>query len=111
MYKGVHCPSESKRICFNPKQIYEINLSTGAHFTRPRGNVVLSEKEYLMKHMDFLGLENKIAKFRNRRERTKHQWRNNMAIHYKLTDFQLEDIYNNYLNTSVDLRLRFQNDF
>lgn len=111
IYKGNNWPGESKQLCFNRKSINEINYNWGAHTSNPKGLVVFSEKAYLVKHMDILGIPYKLMKQRNRTERSRHQWKHGLGIHYSDSDEKLIQFYNESLKKHEDLRNKFPNNF
>ena len=66
--EGVYDVNMSKRILFKLPEV-DICYSWGAHKCNPKGNVVYSEKEYILKHMNWLGEEYIVEKYRLRSER------------------------------------------
>ena len=67
---GFYWPDENKSICFKRSAIQEMNYAIGAHKCNPVGNVVYSERKYILKHMEPLGLPFIIRKFTERYKRT-----------------------------------------
>lgn len=80
--KAVPSEEYSKRICFRPKHIQDINYGLGAHKCEPKGSVIFSKKTYHIKHMDYLGLPFVIKKKRERYERNKKNEGKGTGIHY-----------------------------
>jgi len=61
--KGIYWPYESKSLCFKCPEIQEMNYSIGAHSAYPTGRVQYSDRAYLNKHLEPLGLPYLIDKF------------------------------------------------
>jgi len=68
--KGLFWETECKSVCFKRAEIQEMNYAIGAHSCRPMGRIQYSERRYVLKHMEPLGLAFMIAKFTNRYKRT-----------------------------------------
>lgn len=81
---GIFNPYECKNICFDARQIANINFRLGAHHCSPDGPVVnYSEKEYILKHMDELGFPYKCYKNKIRYERSERMRKQfGMCQHY-----------------------------
>ena len=60
---------ESKNLCFKKGPITDIRYGIGAHDCRPIGELKYSDRHYINKHMEFLGLPFIINKFRLRNQR------------------------------------------
>jgi hypothetical protein len=67
---GLFWLAECKSVCFKRAEIQEMNYAIGAHSCRPVGRIQYSERKYVLKHMEPLGLEFMIAKFSGRYKRT-----------------------------------------
>jgi len=67
---GFYWPDENKSVCFKRSAIQEMNYAIGAHKCQPIGNIVYSERKYILKHMEPLGLPFMIYKFTERYKRT-----------------------------------------
>ena len=91
--KYVEHPPESKKLCFLREGINEMNYDCGAHNCRPIGNVKYSNKTYINKHMDYLGLNFYINKMINRYQRSHQMRQYGLDVHY-INDIM--DITDNY---------------
>lgn len=89
---GIRNPWLDKRICFRADKIKEMNFNCGAHQSDPKGEVKYGN-HYLLKHMNFLGLSNKLSRNRIRYERSELMRKKGMARHYVNDD---NIIINNY---------------
>jgi glycosyltransferase involved in cell wall biosynthesis len=49
-----HRDEEGKWLCFNRRKIVEINYGNGADTAAPEGEVILSDKEFLVRHYRYL---------------------------------------------------------
>ena len=100
--KGFFNKMMSKKLCFYKSDIKEINYRAGAHTCNPIGNIKYSNKEYIIKHMNYLGLSYYIDKILKRNERNKHQREKlkNVAGHYNTNIVQMKKRYNNFLRKS-----------
>lgn len=101
---GVFNPYECKNICFNAKYITDIHFSLGAHTCSPVGNIKFSEKEYILKHMDELGVgykcyKNKLRFERSEQMRSKH----GMCNHYVNDEAILKNTLDKLLRDSYDI--------
>ena len=72
----------SKKVCFKPSEIKDINYDIGAHNCSPFGNVKFGSC-YLLKHMNWLGLRYKINQNKTRFQRSEKMRQMGLAIHYK----------------------------
>jgi len=91
--KYVESAMESKALCFLRPDIIDMNYTIGAHGCFPDGNIKYSDKMYLNKHMNYLGLNFYTNKMINRYERTILMRKYGMGVHY-INDIEL--IKNNY---------------
>jgi glycosyltransferase involved in cell wall biosynthesis len=96
----VEFPPESKKLCFMREAICDINYGIGAHDCIPVGNIVLSSKNYINKHMAILGLPFLIDRYKLRYERSVTMRNNGMAIHYTDNVDTVTNVYNNYMSNS-----------
>lgn len=101
---GMFNPYECKNVCFNAKYIKDIQFSLGAHSCSPIGVVKFSEKEYILKHMDELGVpykcyKNKLRFDRSERMRTEH----GMCNHYVSDETILKNTLDKLLTESSDI--------
>ena len=105
---GVFFPEESKSLCFYRPAILEMNYGPGAHRCFPRllneytkSKNVYSKKEYINKHMDYLGLpfiQNKMIKRYERSKRMRTQYK--LATHYTNNLWEIRNKYISYLRSS-----------
>lgn len=84
---GIYHHPESKNVCFRADIINNMGYSHGCHKSSPISKspfdkIKFSNKNYLLKHMDTLGLEYKIAKNKIRYERAKEMAKTGLATHY-----------------------------
>lgn len=94
LHHGVYFQMESKNICFNREKIKLMNYSHGSHTCNPIGEIKFSEKEYILKHMDILGLQYKLWKQQVRFERSVEMRKLGFAIHYTNNIKKIVDDYN-----------------
>jgi glycosyltransferase involved in cell wall biosynthesis len=97
--EGVYDEAFSKRVLFKIPDV-DICYSWGAHTCNPIGNIKYSKKEYILKHMNWLGKEYTINKYKNRYERNKVLHNDgSFNAHYFLKREEIEQRYDNlYLN-------------
>jgi glycosyltransferase involved in cell wall biosynthesis len=100
---GVRWTNSDKRICFKCTHISEINYAIGAHSCSPEGDVVMSKKAYILKHMKMLGLEYLLKINRSRYERSERMRGSGMAIHYLRDDSKVIANYRGILMSSEDI--------
>ena len=93
LHMGYYEINFNKNVCFKSGDITDINYSIGAHTCNPQGNVRFSDKTYILKHMDYMGLPYKLNKQNNRFKRSENARKNNMDIHYEVP---LDEISNNH---------------
>jgi glycosyltransferase involved in cell wall biosynthesis len=77
LYHGVPNGSENKPLCFKPGPIKEMFFEVGGHYFNPIGSIVRSEKQYILKHMNILGLPFKLYRNKLRYDRShkaRAQW-------------------------------------
>ena len=67
--KGVYCSMFSKKCCFFTPKIKSVTYSVGAHTAIFTGDIKYSKKNYINKHMNFLGLPYYLNKKKNRNYR------------------------------------------
>lgn len=95
----------SKLVCFNPKQIKEINFKYGCHVAKPTGNVIYYHRPFLLMHYRNIGgpqrLVQRHAMYRPRM--SDKNLRFGLGVHYTWTDEQrIKEWYEKYDN-SVEL--------
>jgi glycosyltransferase involved in cell wall biosynthesis len=104
--KGIYWPDENKSICFKRSAIQEMNYQLGAHTCNPIGNIVYSERKYILKHMEPLGLPFMIHKFTERYKRTEKK-RNEgewwAGLHYSDNVFKIKSRYDEQYNGAVSI--------
>lgn len=92
-----------KIVCFKSGPIMEMNYSDGAHSCNPTGNVRWSDREYILVHMDYLGLPYKLHKQSMRFARS-HQNRGlGLGVHYAIPDEVYINDHQNAINNSEDI--------
>jgi glycosyltransferase involved in cell wall biosynthesis len=85
LHHGVYHAPESKSICFKVGPIREMNFTHGCHSCTPHGTVRYSAKEYILKHMDYLGLPYKLDKQNIRFQRSLRNRQRGMSTHYAVS--------------------------
>lgn len=105
--QAVYHKPESKSVCFRPNIIKEMRYGHGCHNSNPIGNpegrVKYSEKSYILKHMDILGLEYKIRKNRIRYERAKQMAQKGLATHYTNDINKIKQHFQENKKNAVDI--------
>lgn len=101
---GVFYPMESKNICFLKDKIESMNYSHGSHSCNPRGIVKYSDREYILKHMDVLGLQYKLWKNKIRYDRSEEMRQKGFGVHYTNDLKKLVDEFNKYFLSRVNLK-------
>lgn len=91
---------ESKYLCFYRNKIKEINYNLGAHIAYPEGDIVYSNKYYINKHMEYLGLPFITKKMYNRYKRSFEMRKMALATHYTDDKKLIEEKYYKQLNES-----------
>lgn len=91
---------ESKNICFLQNSIEEMNYDNGAHNCSPCGNIKYSKKQYINKHMNYLGLPFIVNKMTKRFKRTDLMRKHGLDFHYSNDVQKIASDYNNLLTTS-----------
>lgn len=98
----VYNKMESKNLCFLRNKICEIQYIFGAHKCRPISNdncdIIYSEREYINKHMSYLGLPFIIKKTLNRYNRSEEMRLENKAIQYTNNIDIIKNRYNKRYN-------------
>jgi glycosyltransferase involved in cell wall biosynthesis len=103
--KGTYNLMESKKLCFHTERISEINYEMGAHFCKPIAKsqtetIKYSEKIYINKHMNYLGLPYIINKMKKRYERTHQMRTHHYCTHYTNNIQKITSKYYELLNAS-----------
>jgi hypothetical protein len=92
--KGINYPLENKKLCFFVPKIKYIKYSMGSHTAKFTGDIKYSNKTYINKHMECLGLKYYLNKKKNRNARALIKKSDNLQI--SLTNFYLKYIYGLY---------------
>jgi len=104
---GLYWPNESKSICFKRCMIEEMNYKIGAHECNPLGKIQYSQKKYVIKHMEPLGVLFLIQKYKSRYERTKEKrdqgewW---AGLHYSDNIVEIEKRYNEQYKNAISIK-------
>ncbi len=108
---GIYHRPESKNICFAANSIKQMNYGNGCHDCNPVGKIIFSSKNYLLKHMDALGLPYKIFKNKNRYERSREMAQKGVATHYSNDIDKITMNFNKALKNRTDLIGMFPKNF
>ena len=103
---GFFWKTECKSVCFKRAEIQEMNYAIGAHSCHPVGRIQLSERKYVLKHMEPLGLAFMIAKFSGRYKRTEKrrlQGEHWAGIHYTDNIAKIAERYQEQYAAAVDI--------
>ncbi len=100
--KGVRSEDISKRILFKVPDV-KINFWWGAHKCFPQGNVKYSESKYILKHMNILGQEYLIKKYKNRYDRNHKMRSRGMNCHYLIDHEKIIQYFNDMYKQRIDL--------
>lgn len=98
--KGVYDERYSKKICFKYPDV-NIEYWWGAHTANTYGNVVYSDKTYLLKHYNYLGEQYLIEKYCKRYERNQKSRELGMNGHYLNDIEQIKNVYKDWLNRAI----------
>lgn len=96
---GIDNKHESKSMCFNVKYIKDMNYDVGQHNCNPNGIIKYSNKIYLNKHMEYLGLNWILNKRKNRLLR-RNKNHINLSSHYIKSPDEVKKEYINSLKNS-----------
>ena len=94
MNRGAFSHWDCKNVIFNAEKITDINFNPGAHVSYPAGVIKYSDKEYILKHMNFLGYASFEYKTLVRFDRTKE-------------DREQRGLCTHYTNNGDDIRKTF----
>ena len=103
---GFYWPNENKSICFKRSAIQEMNYALGAHTCHPIGNILYSERKYILKHMETLGLPFMIHKFTERYKRTEQKRKDGAwwaGLHYSDDVLKIKDRYTEHYNGAISI--------
>lgn len=96
---GIPNGSENKPLCFKPGPIKEMFFEVGGHYFQPQGVIKWSEKSYILKHMNHLGLPFKLYRNKIRYDRS-HKARTQWSLCMVYAE-SVEEVTKNY-NTMID---------
>lgn len=101
--EGVYDVNMSKRVLFKVPDV-DICYDWGAHKCDPKGNIVYSEKEYILKHMNWLGEEYIVEKYRLRAIRNEI-YRNPISFngHYFTERDRLIEMYRGFDQNKIKI--------
>jgi hypothetical protein len=97
-----HSP-ESKNVCFKSGPIKDMNYSVGGHTCNPVGNIKYSDNEYILKHMDYLGLPYKLNKQSIRFLRSEKARQDGFDTHYATPLDEIRNNHENLLNSTENI--------
>lgn len=107
--KGAFFENESKCLCFNRSCIENMNYNWGAHQCDPKPKencaVKFSQKKYINKHMEFIGLPYIIDKTKKRYLRNGYMRCIGMNGHYTQDEEIIINKYNGFYKNRVDIPL------
>ena len=92
--KGADYLLESKKLCFFVPSIKSVKYCMGVHNARFKGHIKYSNKIYINKHMEFLGLNYYLNKKKNRNKRT--LIKNADSLKISIYNFALKYIWHSY---------------
>lgn len=98
--KAIPNKFENKNICFYKPFIKNMNYTPGHHLCNPQGTVKYSNKTYILKHLNFLGLEYLINKITQRYNRSIDAQKSGMSTHYTNDINKIKNNYNNKLKNA-----------
>lgn len=102
---GFRFDNYSKSICFNPKEIKEINYNPGAHRINPVGNVVFSEESlYVLHYKHIGGVQRTIDRYKEYKPRmSRNNRKNGWGKHYDRTEQSIIEEWNERMAKSKPL--------
>jgi hypothetical protein len=96
--------SENKPICFKAGPIREMFYEIGGHRAFPEGNVQWSQKNYILKHMNYLGLPFKLMRTKERFDRShKARAQYGLCFGYTTSEESLISNHQNVINSASDI--------
>jgi glycosyltransferase involved in cell wall biosynthesis len=105
LYHGVYETVLNKSLCFKVGPIRDMNFTEGCHSCYPSGSQIqYSQKEYILKHMDYLGLPYKLDKQYKRWERSKKDRQRGLNYHYQITPDSLQANHERLIQSRMDIR-------
>jgi hypothetical protein len=103
--KSVPNKFENKNICFYKPSIQNMNYTPGHHLCNPNGKIKYSNKTYILKHLNFLGLEYLINKITQRYKRSIDTQKSGMSTHYTNDINKIKNNYNNKLKNALNINI------
>jgi glycosyltransferase involved in cell wall biosynthesis len=100
--KGVYDERYSKKICFKYPDV-NVEYWWGAHTATVHGNVLYTDKIYLLKHYNYLGEQYLIEKYCKRYERNQKSRELGMNGHYSNDIEQIKNVYKNWLSSAINI--------
>lgn len=107
--KGIFNKFESKSLCFLRDSIVSMNYSLAAHNSFPIGKIQYSDRIYLIKHMNYLGLYYIIDKMVKRYTRSATMREKKIALHYTNDTHYIRYHYYKLLSETIVINLRSTN--
>lgn len=113
--RGVYKQNMSKRVCFRRPDIQSMRYGIGMHtndpLVAPGHTLKFSTRQYVLRHMYYLGLNYLIDKHRRRYERNELARRLGFYNgHYTLDIKQLRSFYNDHVSRAIDIGLYHRAD-
>jgi len=109
--KGIFTKHFNKSICFNRKYINSMNYEIGSHTCSPTGTISYSKKEYILKHMSYLGLPFLIDRMKLKYQRSSDMRKEGIATHYISDVEEIKSRYNDNFKKSIELNVDMFNKF
>lgn len=103
LHRGVDYPNESKSLCFKVGPIKEMLFTHGCHSCTPIGTIRYSTNEYILKHMDYLGLPYKLKKQEARYRRSAMNRQRGFSFHYATPLEEIRDKHPVVLESTTDI--------
>jgi len=99
--RGFFDDNFSKKVCFKYPQVQSMEYWYGAHQCFPQGQVVYSEKQYYLRHYNYLGTEYLVEKHRKRYERNEKSRSIGLNSHYLNEKDAIIQLYNDCLSKAT----------
>ena len=109
--KGIYDYMYNKNICFYSGAITEMNYTIGGHEIRPVGTIKYSDKQYLLKHISWPGLQYRLKRNTILFDRSHANRGKGWGVQYKANNSEIETEYNNNLATAKDIKPLYQDCF
>jgi hypothetical protein len=81
-----------------------MNYTPGHHLCNPNEKIKYSNKPYILKHLNFLGLEYIINKITQRYKRSIDAQKSGMSTHYTNDINKIKNNYNNKLKNAIEIK-------